>query len=232
MVVRKQYRVVWTVIAVIAILGVGWTLKDALFAARPDVQPNGPGLPQGSPAAQKPEAELTIAEKIVLGAREEVNRGVRYDASYQRIPYPMGDVDAKVGACTDVVIRALRRAGYDLQQLIHEDIRARLNVYAGATGLTKADTNIDHRRIPNQMVFLKKYGLELPKEYNDATKDTWQAGDIVYWRMPWEMNHTGILSDRRNEDGVPLVIHNAYMAVEEDALLAWKITGHYRFPAQ
>lgn len=185
---------------------------------------------QNSPTYQKPVAERTTADWVVIGAKEEVAHWVRYDASYRKIAYPEGDVSPKVGACTDVVIRALRKAGYDLQQLIHEDIEQNFHVYAAANGLIQIDSNIDHRRVPNQIVFFKRHGLELPIQFNDETKATWQPGDIVFWKMSHGQNHTGVISDKVNKHGVPLVIHNQFITMEEDVLLHWQITGHYRYP--
>ncbi len=183
-----------------------------------------------SPVYQKPVEERTAYDWIVIGAREEVQKRVKYDASYQRLDYPLGDVDSNVGACTDVVIRGLRRAGYDLQQLIHEDMHANFDLYPKRWGLTKPDVNIDHRRVPNQMVFFQRFGQTLPMEYNDNTQDTWQPGDVVCWKMPTGLLHTGIVTDQKNWKGVPLVIHNAFITIEDDVLLSWEIIGHFRYP--
>ncbi len=183
-----------------------------------------------SPAFQKPVDQRTVADWIVIGAKEEVIERVTYDASYQPISYPDGDVDPKVGACTDVVIRALRKAGYDLQQLIHEDMQANFEIYPNRWGATQPDSNIDHRRVPNQLVFFERYGIVLPTEYTEETKTTWQPGDIVYWKMSTGADHTGVISDLKNYNGVPLVIHNAFRTIEDDALLRWNIIGHVRFP--
>lgn len=187
---------------------------------------------KNSPVYKIPPEERTEYDWIVIGAREEVYNKVDYDAAYQSIDYPMGDVDPKVGACTDVIIRALRQAGHDLQQLIHEDMKANFELYPNRWGLTKPDPNIDHRRVPNQMVFLERYGTTLPTKYNQETKDTWQPGDIVYWKMPTGRDHTGIISDGKDRKGVPLVIHNAFRTIEDNALLRWEIKGHYRYPPQ
>jgi len=112
------------------------------------------------------------AEKIVNGAKQEVNKGVRYNASYLQIPYPNGDVPSDRGACTDVIVRALRNAGYDLQKLIHKDMSRNFKLYPQTYGLSKPDSNIDHRRVPNQMTYLRRHGLELPKSVNGSDKET------------------------------------------------------------
>lgn len=138
-------------------------------------------------------------------------------------------MDAAYGACTDVIIRAFRNAGIDLQQLIHEDMAANFALYPARWGLTAPDPNIDHRRIPNQMQFFKRFGQELTLK-TDTDFKQWQWGDLVYWRFNNGDEHCGIVSDRTSTDGRPLVIHNAGIAREEDCLERWEIIGHFRFP--
>lgn len=181
---------------------------------------------------QVPITERSFADWIVVGAKEEVIKRVKYDAGYYQISYPLGDVDPQIGACTDLVIRALRRAGLDLQELIHEDMRANFQLYPSRWGLTKPDPNIDHRRVPNQIVFMRRFGQTLPTEFDQQTKDSWRPGDLVYWRMSDGRDHVGVISDRTNLRGVPLVIHNAHITIEEDVLLKWEIIGHYRYPQE
>ncbi|MCC2671371.1 MAG: hypothetical protein K0Q72_3842 [Armatimonadetes bacterium] len=179
-----------------------------------------------------PGPRAALSNKIVAGAREEVARGVRYDASYQRLSYPGGDVPADRGACTDVLVRALRRSGYDLQKLMHEDMRRRFELYPKKYGLRKPDPSIDHRRAANHVVFLRRHGLALPRGTSGAAVDSWKAGDLVYWgdeKAPW---HCGVVSDRRGPRGLPLVIHNIGGAREEDVLDMDRIAGHFRFPAR
>lgn len=168
-----------------------------------------------------------VATRIVEGAKQQ--QGTAYNADYEVISYPNGDVPATRGACTDVVVRALRHAGYDLQRLIHEDKAAHLSLYPVIGTTTTADKNIDHRRVPNQMRYLKRFGIELPNEVSARTLSTWKPGDIVYWKLGTKQ-HTGIISNWANEHGVPLVVHNMGICVEQDCLTAWPIIGHYRFP--
>ena len=175
--------------------------------------------------------QTAAAAKILAGAKAQI--GTHYDASYQPIAYPMGDVDASKGACTDVVVRALRAAGYDLQQRVHDDMSARFDAYPKTWGLDAPNPNIDHRRVPNQMVYLRKYGRELPRETSGANLKSWQVGDIVYWNTGNIGNtrlHTGIVSDTRDWRGLPYVIHNGSICIEDDALDRWPIIGHFRFP--
>jgi uncharacterized protein YijF (DUF1287 family) len=195
-------------------------------AATPAVQTEA----AADPLALNPEPR-TVAEKIVNGAKEEARRGVVYDAGYIPVAYPGGDVPKDRGACVEVVIRALRRAGYDLQARMHQDMERRFALYPKAYGMRRPDASIDHRRVRNQMTFLRRFGRELPGSTTGAAKATWQPGDLVYWRLDNNLNHCGVCSDVRNADGLPLVIHNLSMTRQEDCLTAWKILGHFRYPA-
>ena len=172
-----------------------------------------------------------VAAKIVDAARAQI--GNPYDASYVRIPYPNGDVPNKRGLCADVVVRALRGAGHDLQFLIHEDRKRNFQQYPRTWGWGRRapDSNSDHRVVPNQMFFLGRFGLTLPREVSPATLGQWQPGDIVYWNSGSPLRHAGIVSDAVNDDGLPLVIHTMDdQVVEDNSLLAWPIIGHFRFP--
>ncbi len=172
----------------------------------------------------------TAAEKIVASAKEQARKGAVYAPGYFAIPYPNGDLPADKGVCTDVVIRALRKAGYDLQKLIHEDMKRNFNKYPNNWGLKRPDSNIDHRRVPNQMRFFERHGLSLTLKVTEDTLERWQPGDIVYWKLDSGLDHCGVLTDTRNGSGEPLVVHNLGRCVEEDCLTKWKITGHFRFP--
>ena len=181
-----------------------------------------------SPVEKIPPEQRTARDLILLGARQEVYNGTIYDASYQVITYPQGDVSPERGACTDVIIRAYRNAGIDLQQLIHEDMIKNFNLYPANWGLSAPDPNIDHRRVPNQITYMQRHALELNIEVVEEL-DKWQWGDVVYWRFANGDQHCGIISDRTNWRGIPLVIHNAGIAREEDCLQRWKIIGHFRY---
>jgi uncharacterized protein YijF (DUF1287 family) len=179
-------------------------------------------------AAQKSSSN---AAKIVAAARAQV--GTVYDQSYYSLSYPGGDVPKGRGACTDVIIRALRATGRDLQKLMHEDMKRNFALYPSRKrwGLTRTDKNIDHRRVPNQMVFYRRFGQELTRDTSAKNRAAWQPGDIVCWDLNGNgMTHTGIVSDRNNVRDWPLVIHNIGGCREEDALTAWKIIGHFRYP--
>ncbi len=171
----------------------------------------------------------TAAQRIVEGARIQAREGAAYTTGYFRIGYPNGDIGRDKGVCTDVVIRALRHAGYDLQKLIHEDMGRRFSTYPRRE--KRPDSNIDHRRCPNQIWFFRKFGKTLTNKVDTTTLKHWQPGDIVYWKLTGSnLDHTGVLTDRKNARGEPYVIHNLGRCAEEDVLTTWKIVGHYRFP--
>jgi uncharacterized protein len=157
-------------------------------------------------------------------ARQQVGVTTGYDPSYVRLAYPGGDVPIQTGVCSDVVIRALRGLGIDLQVRVHEDMRANFSKYPKRWGLKRPDTNIDHRRVPNLATYFTRRGYSLAVTQNAAN---YKPGDIVAMKIP--VDHIGIVSDRTTPDGVPLVIHNVGAgAQEEDVLFRWKIVGHYR----
>ena len=171
------------------------------------------------------------AASLIAAARSQVGVTVTYDPAYRKLSYPGGDVAQTLGVCSDVVIRAYRGVGLDLQKLVHEDMAQHFSLYPHQWGLTSTDTNIDHRRVPNLQAFFTRHGKSLPitSDGND-----YKPGDIVTWDltpMARPLPHIGIVSDRKSEDGVrPLVIHNIGRgAQEEDSLFTYKITGHYRY---
>jgi uncharacterized protein YijF (DUF1287 family) len=174
-------------------------------------------------------AHAQDAAGLVRAARAQVGVTVLYDPAYASLEYPNGDVPMIRGVCADVVIRAFRAQGQDLQKLVHEDMKRHFAAYPRTWGLKKPDPNIDHRRVLNLETFLRRRGF--------AQRGTFEAGDfrpgdIVSWRLPGNLPHIGIVSDRKAADGSgrPLVIHNVGRgAREEDVLFAWPQAGHYRW---
>ena len=180
-----------------------------------------PGVPI-APSKDLPPNALALQE----AARAEVGVTVLYDASYVKLPYPNGDVPMDRGVCTDVVIRALRKVGIDLQKRVHEDIVKNSSAYAQLWGHRAPDSNIDHRRIPNLMTYYKRECWDLP--ITKIVAD-YRGGDIVVWRLPSGALHTGMVYAR--DSGGPLVVHNMGGGAQcEDVLFAWKLIGHYRVP--
>jgi uncharacterized protein YijF (DUF1287 family) len=178
-------------------------------------------------ASHHARAEPARALDLVAAARAQVGVTLFYDPSYQQIAYPMGDVPMVRGVCSDVVIRAFRTVGIDLQQELHRDMKRHFAAYPKTWGLAKPDRNIDHRRVPNLATWFKRQGYDLPVS-QDAR--AYHPGDIVAWVLGGGQAHIGIVSDRRSEDGArPLVIHNiGWGAREDDALFEYRITGHFR----
>lgn len=174
--------------------------------------------------AETPSFEQRLAE----AALEQTQHRVRYDGAYVPIPYPGGDVPADTGVCTDVLIRAYRKLGIDLQKEVHEEIRDHFDAFPKYWGLSRPDTNIDHRRVPNLQVFFKRKGQPLP--ISDRAED-YKTGDLVTWMLPGSLPHSGIVVDQFSEDGQrPLIVHNIGQGPKlEDILFLFPITGHYRY---
>ena len=172
-------------------------------------------------------ARADVALDLVVAARAQVGVTLVYDSSYRQLAYPMGDVPMERGVCSDVVIRAFRTVGVDLQQEVHRDMKRHFSDYPKNWGLARPDRNIDHRRVPNLATWFKRQGYALPVSRDAAA---YEPGDIVTWTLNGRLPHIGIVSDRRSEDGArPLVVHNIGSgAREEDALFAYRITGHFR----
>lgn len=167
-------------------------------------------------------------DQLADSAMTLTKQNVQYDPTYFSIDYPNGDVPAGKGVCTDVVIRAYRKLGIDLQKEVHEDMLSHFSLYPKIWGLTKTDKNIDHRRVPNLMVFFKRHGTT--KEITQNASD-YQPGDIVCWNLGGAITHIGIVSKRKSADGLRyLVVHNIGAGqVAEDMLFDYKIIGHYRY---
>jgi len=170
----------------------------------------------------------SASEAIVSSARERTFANVTYDPKYVKLTYPGGDVPADTGVCTDVVIRTFRNAfNFDFQKAVHEDMRANFKAYPNHWRLKSPDRNIDHRRVPNLEVFLKRQGASLPITKNP---EDYLPGDIVSWRLGGRIPHIGIVSDKKMADGTPLIIHNIGAGpVEENILWIPEMTGHFRF---
>lgn len=168
-------------------------------------------------------------EELVQAAQDRTQQQVRYDGRYFAIDYPGGDVPAGLGVCTDVVIRSYRRLGIDLQQLVHEDMKRHFALYPSKRiwGLSATDPNIDHRRVPNLQVFFSRHGQVLATSNNPQD---YQPGDLVTWMLPGNLPHIGIVSDNKAASGNLMVVHNIGQGpVEDDSLLRFPITGHYRY---
>ena len=178
------------------------------------------------PQARERDSRQEFTRRLVAAAVERTHHSVRYVSEYVRIPYPGGDVPADTGVCTDEIIRSYRAVGVDLQKEVHEDMAQHFPEYPHRWGRTHADSNIDHRRVPNLRTWLARQNAELPIPRDVSS---WQPGDIFTSIIARTATHIGFISDRQGADR-PLIIHNiGEGAREEDALLDWRITGRYRW---
>lgn len=172
----------------------------------------------------------TFQQKLSKAAIELTKDKVTYDSSYVSIKYPNGDVPKDKGVCTDVIIRAYRKLGIDLQKEVHEDLKANFSKYPNLKkwGLKKPDTNIDHRRVPNLEVFFERKGEKLTVTKNPSDYNT---GDLVTWMIGDKLPHIGIVTHKKSADGKRnLIVHNVGSGqVLEDCLFSWKIVGHFRY---
>ena len=173
-----------------------------------------------------------IQKDLVGAALERTKHKITYNGNYFNIDYPNGDIPEKFGVCTDVIIRSYRKINIDLQQLLHEDIKRNFNDYPIKKHWPKqrkADSNIDHRRVPNLEFFLSKYGKSLNVSNN---KNDYKPGDIITWDLmgssPW---HIGIVTNKKSaKTNNPLIVHNIGRGpVLDDALFNFPIRGHYRY---
>ena len=172
--------------------------------------------------------QSTFSEKLSEAAIELTTQDVVYDPSYFSIAYPNGDIPSNKGVCTDVVIRAYRKLGTDLQKEVHEDMKADFSKYPKNWGLSSTDKNIDHRRVPNLMVFFSRYGMVKPM--TDISTD-YVPGDIVCWNLGGGTTHIGLVVNKKSIDGIRyLIVHNIGGGqVLADCLFDYKIIGHYSY---
>lgn len=205
-----------------------WTVL--LLALASGCQPASPPAPTAADnAGHTPAPAQAPSPPLVAAARAQIGVTTRYDPAYQVLAYPGGDVPLDRGVCTDVVVRALRSQGLDLQARVHEDMRGDFGAYPAIWGLSRPDRNIDHRRVPNLMRWFERHGWQQPVT---ASAADYAAGDIVAWKLNGNgLLHVGIVSDRRLADGTPLVLHNIARGTrEENLLFRHRIIGHYRMP--
>ena len=168
--------------------------------------------------------------KLSNAAIAIIDPNIIYDPSYFAIKYPNGDVPKNKGVCTDVIIRTYRKLGIDLQKEVHEDMKSHFSLYPNLKkwGMTKTDSNIDHRRVPNLEVYFERKGTKLvvSKNAND-----YKTGEIVTWLINNKLRHIGIITNRKSTDGKRnLIVHNVGNGqVLEDCLFNYVIVGHYKY---
>jgi uncharacterized protein YijF (DUF1287 family) len=165
---------------------------------------------------------------VIDGASEQVGKTTSYDPSYQKIDYPNGDVPIETGVCSDVIVRAFRKAGLDLQTDVHEDMKSNFSAYPTRWGSSGTDANIDHRRVPNLQTYLTRKGKS---QSSNGTSSDFLPGDIVTWDLGGGVDHVGIVTNVWFKPSQRyLIVHNIGAGTRmEDVLFAWKVTGHYRY---
>lgn len=156
---------------------------------------------------------------ILNNVRTYIAKKPKYKSKYYETGYP----NDEYGVCTDIVANGLKDAGYDLKELVNEDIINNKEKY----NIEVIDKNIDFRRVRNLDVYLKNNSISLTKDLSQI--EEWQGGDIIVFK-----DHIGIISDKRNKKGIPFLIHHAnpiQVNYEEDVLELYGqdyIIGHYR----
>jgi uncharacterized protein YijF (DUF1287 family) len=169
-------------------------------------------------------------QHLIAAAIERTHHVVRYDPAYVRISYPGGDVPADTGVCTDEIIRSYRSVGVDLQKEVHEDMVRNFDLYPRKWRwvLSRPDANIDHRRVPNLMVFLARKGESLPLS---GRADDYAPGDLVTWDLGGGVPHIGVVVDQKSaKSGRYMIVHNIGQGPRmEDIMFNWKVTGHFRY---
>jgi uncharacterized protein YijF (DUF1287 family) len=173
-------------------------------------------------------AQDEFALKLSNAAIDLTRQTVTYDPKYYNIPYPNGDIPSDKGVCTDLIIRAYRKLGIDLQKEVHEDMSSNFNLYPKNWGLKSTDTNIDHRRVPNLMTFFSRHGQI---KNISSNPDDYLPGDIVIWDLGSGIPHIGIVINQKSTDNERyLVVHNIGNGQEiSDCLFSFRITGHYTY---
>ena len=180
--------------------------------------------------AQLQTEKTPFATKLSNAALAIVDPNIIYDPSYIGINYPNGDIPKNKGVCTDVIIRAYRKLGIDLQKEVHEDMKSHFSKYPNLKkwGMTKTDTNIDHRRVPNLEIFFERKGTKLAVSKN---ANDYKTGEIVTWLINNKLPHIGIVTNRKSKDGKRnLIVHNVGNGqVLEDCLFSYTIVGHFKY---
>lgn len=169
----------------------------------------------------------TFATKLTHAALDRTKHVVRYEPAYVPLPYPGGDVPAGTGVCTDEVIRSYRTLGFDLQKLVHDDMKQNFSAYPKQWGLSRPDTNIDHRRVPNLQTFFKRRGAALPVT---DKPDDYLPGDLITCTVPPHLPHIGLVVPSPDGGARPWIVHNIGRGPQlEDRLFEFPLTGHYRW---
>ena len=195
---------------------------------RAEVVNRGPAVPPHPTLKPLPADSSPQLKQMLDGAIAQAGVTTGYDPSYVALDYPGGDVPEKTGVCSDVVVRAFRKAGIDLQKEIHEDMKSARSEYPNKWGANNPDRNIDHRRVLNLMTYFTRQRKSLPISHS-ATD--YQPGDIVAWELTSGIDHIGIVTNMLSDsEDRYLIVHNIGAGTRiEDVMFTWTIKGHYRF---
>lgn len=186
--------------------------------------------PRPAPTVTKPlpRTASTQLKQLVEAALAQPGVTTGYDPAYVGIAYPNGDVPPETGVCADVIVRAFRKTGIDLQKEVHEDMTRGWSAYPRKWGAPGPDANIDHRRVLN----LNTYFTRRQKSLAVSTRrDDYLPGDIVSWDLGNGIDHIGVVVNVWSETNKGyLIVHNIGAGARlEDVLLNWQITGHFRY---
>ena len=206
-------------------------VRLALFLFAPVLGFLAPAQPEVAQSQSIPELHRReFLLRLVAAAIERTHHAVRYDPAYVRISYPGGDVPPDTGVCRDEIIRSYRSVGVDLQKEVHEDMVRNFDLYPRKWRwlLSRPDPNIDHRRVPNLMVFFGRKGESLSLS---GRADDYTPGDLVTWDLGGGVPHIGIVVEQKSpQGGRYMIVHNIGQGPRmEDVLFSWKVTGHYRY---
>jgi uncharacterized protein YijF (DUF1287 family) len=188
----------------------------------------GPAVPPHPIVKPLPDTSSPQLKQMLDGAIAQAGVTTGYDPAYVALEYPNGDVPENTGVCSDVVVRAFRKAGVDLQKEVHEDMKAARSAYPNKWGANNPDRNIDHRRVLNLMTYFTRQRKALPIS---STAADYQPGDVVAWELSSGIDHIGIVTNMVSGSADRyLIVHNIGAGARiEDVLFAWTIKGHYRF---
>jgi len=169
------------------------------------------------------------AGQLIRAAESQIGVTVRYDGRYRRIAFPGGDIDRAIGVCSDVVIRAYRDAfGFDLQEAVNRDMKKAFSTYPKAWGLSRPDSNIDHRRVLNLEHYFLRREADRPLPEDPSG---YRPGDLVTQRVGSNLPHIAIVAERMSADGKrPMVVHNIGAGTRmEDTLDVFPAIYRFRF---
>jgi uncharacterized protein YijF (DUF1287 family) len=168
-----------------------------------------------------------FSTKLSHAALDRTKHLVRYDPAYVSLKYPGGDVPEGTGVCTDEIIRAYRTLGFDLQKLVHEDMKQNFSAYPKNWGLRGPDKNIDHRRVPNLQTFFKRRSASLPVTNKPGD---YLPGDLITCTVPPHLPHIALVVPAPDGGPRPWIVHNIGRGPQlEDRLFEFPLTGHYRW---